>query len=129
MNQGTPGHTALQVRAEPHLYLPVRLEKMGWLKSRKLGGRPGKETVVRKDFLLAGLLWPGLTAIGVVMLIQWDYPPLAAAEQADIIDKAFEILVYIPIPVIAFVFAAVPLRRRRLGVHLSGIVSGELTAG
>lgn len=62
---------------------------------------------MRKDFLLAALLWLVLTAIGEVVAVQWDYLPLAAAEQADIIDEAFEILVYMSIPVMAFVFAAV----------------------
>jgi len=73
---------------------------------------------VRKDFLLAGLLWLALTAIGEVVAVQWDYLPLAAAEQADIIDEAFEILVYMAIPVCAFVFAAVAysfFRFRRTG--------------
>lgn len=60
-----------------------------------------------KDFLLVGLLWAVLTAAGEVAAIQWDYLPLAAAEEADIIDEAFEVLVYMSVPVIAFVFAAV----------------------
>ena len=62
---------------------------------------------MQKDFLLAALLWLVLTVIGEVIAVQWDYLPLAAAEQADIIDEAFEILVYMSVPVMAFVFAAV----------------------
>ncbi len=62
---------------------------------------------MQKDFLLAAILWLVLTAIGEVIAVQWDYLPLAAAEQAEIIDEAFEILVYMSIPVMAFVFAAV----------------------
>ena len=73
---------------------------------------------MRKDFLLAGLLWLVLTAGGEVVAVQWDYLPYAAAEQADIIDEAFEILVYMAVPVMAFVFAAVGysfIRFRRNG--------------
>ena len=62
---------------------------------------------MRKDFLLAGLLWLGLTAIGEVAAFQWDFHPLAAAEEADIYDEAFNALVYMAIPVCAFVFATV----------------------
>ena len=76
---------------------------------------------MRKDFLLAGLLWLVLTAIGEVVAVQWDYLPVAAAEQADIIDEAFEILVYMAIAVCAFVFAAVAysffrFRKIRFGI-------------
>ena len=73
---------------------------------------------MRKDFLLAGILWLGLTVIGEVVAIRWDYLPLAAAEEAGIIDEAFKILVYMAVPVCAFVFAAVVysfLRFRRTG--------------
>lgn len=68
-------------------------------------GGPGKETALRKDFLLAGLLWLVLTAIGEVVAVNWDFQPLAAAEEANIVDEAFRVLVYMGIPVCAFVFA------------------------
>ena len=73
---------------------------------------------MRKDFLLAGLLWLVLTAAGEVLAYQWDYLPLAAAEEAEIIDEAFEVLVYMAVPVMAFVFAAITFsffRFRRSG--------------
>ena len=62
---------------------------------------------MRRDFLFAGLLWLGLTAIGEVIAVSWDFQPLAAAKEADIVDGAFRALVYMGIPVCAFVFAAV----------------------
>lgn len=73
---------------------------------------------MRRDFLLVGLLWLGLTAIGEAVAVSWDYLPLAAAEEADIVDEAFEALVYMGIPVCAFVFATVAysfIRFRRSG--------------
>lgn len=74
--------------------------------------------MVRRDFLLAGLLWLVITAIGEVVAVNWDFQPLAAAKEADIVDEAFNALVYMAIPVCAFVFAAVIysfIRFRRSG--------------
>jgi cytochrome c oxidase subunit 2 len=60
---------------------------------------------VKKHALLAFLLWAVLTAVGEVVAVTWDYFPLAAAREADIIDDAFYALVVMSVPVVAFVLA------------------------
>jgi len=83
----------------------------------------GRSTV-RKDALLAGLLWLALTLVFEVLVAIWDFQPLAAAEEARVVDGAFRVLLVLAIPVVTFVFAALVysvLRfRRRLGQSEDG---------
>ncbi len=60
---------------------------------------------MKKHALLAFLLWAVLTAAGEAVAITWDYFPLGAAEEAEIVDDAFNALVVMSVPVIAFVLA------------------------
>tara|TARA_B100000315_G_scaffold132101_1_gene121551 strand:+ start:650 stop:1396 length:747 start_codon:yes stop_codon:yes gene_type:complete len=76
---------------------------------------------VKTHALLAFLLWAVLTAVGEVLAVTWDYFPLAAAREAEIVDDAFYALVVMSVPVIAFVLAAVIysiLRFRQRGDQL-----------
>ena len=60
---------------------------------------------MRRDVLIVALLWMLLTAAGEVIAILWDFQPLGAAEEADLVDGAFFVLVVLAIPVCAFLFA------------------------
>jgi cytochrome c oxidase subunit 2 len=62
-----------------------------------------------------------LTAVGEVLAVTWDYFPLAAAREAEIVDDAFYVLVVMSVPVIAFVLAVMLysiLRFRQRGEQL-----------
>jgi cytochrome c oxidase subunit 2 len=62
-----------------------------------------------------------LTAAGEVVAVTWDYFPLGAAREADIVDDAFYALVVMSVPVIAFVLAVMiysVLRFRQRGEQL-----------
>lgn len=63
-------------------------------------------TTVRRDALMAGLLWLALTVVMEVLVATWDPQPLAAAEEARVVDGAFRVLLVLGIPVATFVFAA-----------------------
>ena len=77
-----------------------------------------------RDTLIVGLLWVVLTIVGEVIAINWNYLPAAAAREARTVDDAFRVLVFLAIPVFAFVVAAVvysALRfRRREGLTEDG---------
>ena len=76
---------------------------------------------MKKHALLAFLLWAVLTAAGEAVAITWDYFPLGAAEEAEIVDDAFNALVVMSVPVIAFVLAVMiysVLRFRQRGEQL-----------
>ncbi len=55
--------------------------------------------------LLAFLLWAVFTALGEVVVVLWDPQPLAAAEDADLVDNAFFVLMVMAVPIVAFVLA------------------------
>ena len=76
---------------------------------------------MKKHALLAFLLWAVLTAVGEAVAVTWDYFPLAAAREADIIDDAFNALVVMSVPVVTFVLAVIiysVLRFRQRGEQL-----------
>ncbi|MDP6102926.1 MAG: cytochrome c oxidase subunit II [Dehalococcoidia bacterium] len=54
---------------------------------------------------MVALLWAVLTAIGEVLVLTLDPFPLAAAEEADLVDEAFFILMVMGTPVLTFVLA------------------------
>jgi heme/copper-type cytochrome/quinol oxidase subunit 2 len=59
-----------------------------------------------------------LTAVGEVLVVIWDIFPMAAAEEATLIDDAFLILLLLAIPIFFFVLVSVvfsALRFRRRG--------------
>ena len=58
---------------------------------------------MRRDTLIVGLLWVVPTVVGEVIAINWDYLPEAAAREARTVDDAFRILVFLAVPVFAFV--------------------------
>ncbi|MEE9284516.1 MAG: cytochrome c oxidase subunit 3 [Dehalococcoidia bacterium] len=56
--------------------------------------------------------------MGEVLVVTWDLFPVAAAEEAHIVDDAFRLLMVLAMPVVAFVLAALVytvlrFRRRR----------------
>ena len=73
---------------------------------------------MRRDALLVAFLWTALTLVGEVLAAVFDFFPLAAAEEAKVVDDAFRILVILGIPVFTFVvaalvYSALRFRRRR----------------
>jgi cytochrome c oxidase subunit 2 len=61
---------------------------------------------VRRHLLLVTILWLALTALGELAVVLWDPFPEAAAREAEVVDEAFLLLVYLGMPVVAFVLAA-----------------------
>lgn len=67
---------------------------------------------------MVALLWVALTAIGEVLVFTYDLFPVAAAEEAKIVDDAFFVLMVLGTPVLTFVLAALGysvLRFRKSG--------------
>ena len=60
---------------------------------------------MRKDTLYAAILWVVLTAIGFYLGAQTGYFPIAAAEEAEVIDEAFRLLTLLSVPVASTVLA------------------------
>lgn len=79
---------------------------------------------MKRDALIVFVLWLTLTLIGEVVAVLWDYQPLAAAQEADVVDEAFFVLVVLAVPVVAFVVAAVLYSVLRFGRR-----KGELEDG
>jgi cytochrome c oxidase subunit 2 len=68
--------------------------------------------------LVVALLWVALTIIGEILLIRYNPFPVAAAEEAEVIDHAFRVLMHMAVPVFAFVVVVllyVALRFRARG--------------
>jgi cytochrome c oxidase subunit 2 len=61
---------------------------------------------MRRDFVLAGLLWIVLTALGEWVVLNVSIYPIQAAEEAVIIDDAFQLLLILATPVFTFVVTA-----------------------
>jgi cytochrome c oxidase subunit 2 len=80
--------------------------------------------VVKRDALVVLLLWLTLTVIGEVIAVFWDYQPLAAAKEADVVDDAFFVLVVLAVPVVAFVVATVLYSVLRFGRRKGGLEDG-----
>jgi cytochrome c oxidase subunit 2 len=75
--------------------------------------------LVKRDFLLVGLLWAALTLVAEGIILAWDVLPLAAAEEALVVDGAYRVLTMMGAPVFTFVVAALVysvLRFRQKGV-------------
>lgn len=73
---------------------------------------------MRRDLVFAALLWLVLTAIGEAAAVI-DILPVVGAEEAEEIDDAFRVLLYLGVPVLTFVVAALlysVLRFRARGV-------------
>ncbi len=61
---------------------------------------------MRRDFILAGLLWIVLTVLGEWIVANVSIYPIQAAEEALIIDDAFQLLLILSTPVFTFVVTA-----------------------
>ena len=79
---------------------------------------------MKRDALIVFVLWLILTVIGEVIAVLWDYQPLAAAKEADLVDDAFFVLVVLAIPVVAFVVAAVVYSMLRFRQRGEGLEDG-----
>lgn len=70
---------------------------------------------MRRDLFLAGSLWLLLTLAGEWLVAGTQLAPLAASEEARVVDGAFRLLTLLAVPVAALVLAALiysPLRFR-----------------
>ncbi|MFQ5872570.1 MAG: cytochrome c oxidase subunit II [Dehalococcoidia bacterium] len=73
---------------------------------------------MRRDILVAVLFWIALTVVVEVLVAVWDLFPLAAAEEAAVVDDAFRVLMLLGIPVFSFALVTLVysvLRFRRSG--------------
>ncbi len=61
---------------------------------------------MRRDILIVALAWITLTVVGEVLLALYYSFPLAAAEEATLVDDAFRVLMVLAVPVVAFVLAS-----------------------
>jgi cytochrome c oxidase subunit 2 len=59
--------------------------------------------LAKRDWLLAGLLWVALTVVGELVAARWSILPGQFSEEAVVIDDAFELLVFLAIPVLMLV--------------------------
>jgi cytochrome c oxidase subunit 2 len=62
--------------------------------------------MLNKHILIIAALWVVLTAAGVVAVLSFDPFPVAASEEAGIVDGAFRILAVLSVPVFTFVVVA-----------------------
>lgn len=60
---------------------------------------------MKRDLFIAAILWLLLTAAGLFLVLQSDPFPMSAAEEAEIIDDAFRLLLLLATPVFTFVVA------------------------
>ncbi len=73
---------------------------------------------MKQDVATAGLLWLALTAAGEAFFALVDFYPLARSDRGEDIEHAFRYLVFLAVPVMAFVIAVLvysALRRRSPG--------------
>ena len=71
----------------------------------------------KRDFIFALILWGVLTAVGEVWAFTTDFFPMAASEEALLIDDAFRLLTILGVPVatavLAFLFYSIIRFRNR----------------
>lgn len=66
-----------------------------------------RRRALSKDFLLVAILWVLLSLVLELLIVPWDLFPLAAAEEAAIVDGAFKRLMALGAPVFALVVVTV----------------------
>jgi cytochrome c oxidase subunit 2 len=66
-----------------------------------------RRRTLKRDFFLVAVLWAVLTAVAEALAFGWNPFPLAASEQATVIDDAFRVLMILGAPVLTFVIATV----------------------
>lgn len=79
---------------------------------------------MKRDLLYAGVFWIVLTAIGEYVAFAVNIFPPAAAEEALIIDEAFDLLMVLGIPVFTFVLAGLVFAFLRYRVPEDSIEDG-----
>ncbi len=60
---------------------------------------------MKRDVVITALLWIVLTIAGYFLVTQFNLLPIQAAEEAEVIDGAFQLLLYLGMPVFTFVIA------------------------
>lgn len=60
---------------------------------------------MKRDLVISAILWAIMTAVGFFLVTQFDFLPVRAAEEAEVIDGAFQLLLYLGMPVFTFVIA------------------------
>ena len=74
---------------------------------------------MKRDYILLGILWLALTAVGELMAIFVDIYPTASSDKGEDIEHAFKVLVYFAVPVLTLVIAVLlysVATRRTVGV-------------
>jgi cytochrome c oxidase subunit 2 len=59
-----------------------------------------------KDWVVAGLIWVVLTALIEVAAVKWTFLPQQFSEEAVVVDDAFQLLIYLAVPVFTLVIVA-----------------------
>jgi len=67
------------------------------------GLEPRGSELRKRDWLFAGLLWIALTVLGELAAARWSILPGRFSEEAVVVDDAFQLLIYLAIPVLMFV--------------------------
>ncbi|MBM3946480.1 MAG: cytochrome c oxidase subunit II [SAR202 cluster bacterium] len=72
---------------------------------------------MNKDTVRVALIWLALTVLGEVAVVRWELFPLAAAAEAEMVDRAFRVLLVLSMPVLAFVIAVLGYSVARFRSH------------
>lgn len=63
--------------------------------------------MVRREWVVFGCLWAGLSAVGLGLVLAFDLLPPAFAREAEIVDEAWRLMLLMGVPVLTFVLAMV----------------------
>lgn len=78
---------------------------MGAVRPAAQRGKRPRGAILNRHTITVAAGWLALTAIGEALIFAWDFFPVAASEEAGVVDDAFLLLVALAIPVLAFVVA------------------------
>ncbi len=70
------------------------------------GASPSGTSGNRRDLAIVGVLWLVLTVLGEIVAASADLHPLGTSREARISDDAFDLLLYLAVPVFVFVLVA-----------------------
>lgn len=78
----------------------------------------------RRDWWIVGAIWIALTVVAEWWAVTRDLHPFAASRESEIIDGAFNLLLYLGIPVFTFVLAVLGYSLVRFSGRRSGAGDG-----
>ena len=64
---------------------------------------------MKRGIIWTTVVWVALSLAGEAVVLRWDYLPMAAATEAEVVDDAFRTLTVMAVPVMAFVVAALAI--------------------